>query len=332
MGGTVMEVLRLGRSGLKVSKICLGTMTFGREADEETSFKLMDRFVELGGTFLDTADQYSMGGSEEIVGRWIKKRGMRDEVVLATKVYTEMGPGANDGGLSRIHILKGVEDSLRRLQTDVIDLYQIHRWDTEAPLEETAEALNDLVRQGQVRYIGCSNLKGWHLAKYLQLARENGWSRFISIQPIYNALNRGIESEVLPLSVEEGVGVICYNPLAGGMLTGKYRRGQDLPEGARLEALDAYYQRYYTEQALDIVERFVEQAKERGVTPAQLALAWVLAEPRITCPIIGARSLDQLEDSLGGLQIKLTPEERAQIPAVPSGRWVGEDPVYDRVY
>ena len=153
-----MEYVRLGRSGLKVSKICLGTMTFGREADEETSFKLMDRFVELGGNFVDTADQYSTGGSEEIVGRWIKKRGVRDQIVLATKVYTQMGPGPNDGGLSRIHIQQGVEDSLRRLQTDIIDLYQIHRWDPTSPPEETLEALNDLVRQGKVRYIGCSNL------------------------------------------------------------------------------------------------------------------------------------------------------------------------------
>ncbi|MBC7235247.1 MAG: aldo/keto reductase [Chloroflexi bacterium] len=327
-----MQYVRLGRSGLKVSKICLGTMTFGREADEEMSFRLMDRFMELGGNFLDTADQYSMGGSEEIVGRWIKKRGVRDQIVLATKVYTDMGPGPNDGGLSRIHILKGVEDSLRRLQTDVIDLYQIHRWDTNAPPEETAETLNDLVRQGKVRYIGCSNLKGWHLAKFLQLSKENGWSRFISIQPIYNALNRSIENEILPLAAEEGLGVICYNPLAGGMLTGKYRRGQDLPEGARLEALDVYYQRYYTDQALDIVERFVQAAQDRGVTPAQLALAWVLAEPRVTCPIVGARNLAQLEDTLGGLNINLTPEERAQVPAIPAGRWVGQDPVYDRVY
>lgn len=327
-----MELVSLGSTGLKVSKICMGTMTFGREADEETSFAIMDRFFELGGTFLDTADQYSMGASEEIVGRWIKSRGVRDKVIVATKVYQQMTPNPNDGYLSRYHIINACEDSLRRLQTDVIDLYQIHRWDPETPPEETLEALNDLVRQGKVRYIGCSNLKAWHLARFLQLSDQRNWSRFVCMQPIYSAINRSIEIEILPLCAAEGLGVIVYNPLAGGMLTGKYRRGQPLPRGARIEANEAYYRRYYTEEALDIVEAFVQAAQERGVTPAQLALAWVLAEPRITCPIVGARNLEQLNDTLGGLEIKLTPEEREAIPAVLPGRWVGMDQVYDRDY
>jgi aryl-alcohol dehydrogenase-like predicted oxidoreductase len=325
-----MEIVRLGRSGLKVSRICLGTMTFGAGAAESTSTQLMDRFVELGGNFLDTADQYNAGVSEEIVGRWIKARGNRDQIVLATKVFTQMGPGPNDGGLSRIHIQRGVEDSLRRLQTDVIDLYQIHRWDYASPPEETMEALNDLVRQGKVRYIGCSNLKAWHLAKYLGLAKDNGWSRFISLQPIYSALNRSIENEVLPLCAEEGLGVIVYNPLAGGFLTGKYRRGETPPQGTRLGDRTGYQGRYLTEQALDLVDGFLDAARARGVTPAQLALAWVLAESRVTCPIVGARNLEQLDDTLGGLEVALTPEERADIPAVLPGRWVGQDPVYDR--
>ena len=217
-----MEQVRLGRSGLKVSRICLGTMTFGASADEITSYQIMDRFVELGGTFVDTADRYNAGVSEEIVGRWIKARGNRDNIVLATKVYGPQGPESNARGLSRIHIQQAVDASLKRLQTDVIDLYQIHRWDYESPPEETMEVLNDLVRQGKVRYIGCSNLKAWHLSKYLNLAKKHGWSRFISIQPIYNAINRGIENEILPLCTEEGLGVLNYNALAGGMLTGVY--------------------------------------------------------------------------------------------------------------
>jgi aryl-alcohol dehydrogenase-like predicted oxidoreductase len=326
-----MEIVRLGKAGLKVSRICLGTMTFGSGADEGTSFHLMDRFVERGGTFLDTADQYGAGVSEEIVGRWIAARGNRDQIVLATKVFTQMGPGPNDGGLSRIHIQRGVEDSLRRLQTDVIDLYQVHRWDYASPPEETMEALNDLVRQGKVRYIGCSNLKAWHLAKYLGLAKDHGWSRFICLQPIYSALNRSIENEVLPLCAEEGLGVIVYNPLAGGVLTGKYRRGETPSKGTRLGDMTGYQGRYLTEQALDLVDSFLQAARTRGVTPAQLALAWVLAEPRVTCPIVGARTLAQLDDTLGGLEIALTAAERAEIPAVLPGRWVGQDPVYDRV-
>jgi len=305
-------------------------MTFGAAADQETSFDLMDRFVEQGGNVLDTADQYSHGLSEEIVGRWVKARGNRDQVVLATKVFTVMGPGPNDGGLSRIHIQRGVEESLRRLQTDVIDLYQIHRWDFGSPPEETLEALNDLVRQGKVRYIGCSNLKAWHLNVYLNLSKENHWSRFVSLQPLYNALNRSIENEVLPLCAEEGLGVMAYNPLAGGVLTGKYPRGEPLPTNTRLSDMKNYQGRYYTDTAIDIVADFVGTARMMGVTPAQLALAWILAEPRVTCPIVGARTLEQLDDTLGGLEIALTPQERAAIPAIRSGRWVGEDPVYDR--
>ena len=325
-----MEYVRLGRSGVKVSRVCLGTMTFGREADEETSIKIMDRFCELGGTFVDTADAYTAGASEEIVGRWLKKRKSRNQIVLATKVHGTMGPGPNDGGLSRLHIQRAVEDSLSRLQTDVIDLYQIHRWDPDVPVEETIGALDDLVRAGMVRYIGCSNLAAWQLSKFLYASERGGLASFVSIQPIYNAINRGIEQEVLPLCADTGLGVITYNPLAGGMLTGKYRRGETLPTGARLGAFSVYYDRYYTDMAFDVVEGFVGAAQARGFTPAQLALAWVLAEPRVTCPIMGARNLEQLNDTIQGLQIVLSPEERAAIPAVRPGYWVGQDPVYDR--
>lgn len=327
-----MDYVRLGRSGLRVSRICLGSMTFGREADEGTSFKLMDRYVDMGGNFVDTADIYSSGGSEEVIGRWLKQRGARDTIVLASKVYSVMGPGPNDGGLSRLHILQAVEASLRRLQTDALDLYQIHRWDPNTPVEETLDALNDLVRQGKVRYIGCSNLAAWQLAKFLHVSESNHWSGFVSVQPPYSAINRSIESELLPLCRAEGLGVIVYNPLAGGMLTGKYRRGEDMPTGARLEAFQMYYQRYYTPEALGVVERFVEAAQARGVSPAQLALAWVLGEPSVTCPIVGARNLEQFNDTIGGFDLVLTTEEREAVPAVLPGRWVGQDPVYDRKF
>ncbi len=321
--------VRLGTSGLRVSEICLGTMTFAREADHETSFAIMDSYREMGGFFLDTADVYTEGASEETVGAWIKERGVRDEVVLATKVYGHVGPHENDGGLSRIHIIREVEKSLNRLLTDVIDLYQIHRWHTGSPPEETARALDDLIRAGKVRYIGASNLRAYQLLSYLTYMDTALLSRFASIQPPYNAINRAQEVEVFPLVGREGIGVIPYNPLAGGMLTGKYKRGEPLPVGARLEANDYYNKRYYSDQALDITERFVEYAESIGLTPAQLAIAWVRADSRITAPIVGARTPAQLEDTLGALDRRLTPAEREAVPAVLPGRWVGNDPVYD---
>ncbi len=325
-----MKVVALGKSGLKVSHVCLGTMTFGREADEATSFRIMDYFVEQGGTFIDTADAYSTGATESVVGRWLKAHGKRDSLVIATKVFHPMGSGPNDAGLSRVHIQRAVEASLARLQTDVIDLYQIHRWDSTVPIEETIGALDDLVRQGKVRYVGCSNVRAYQLQYCLDYARAHALSPFISLQPPYNALNRAIEAELLPLCAEQGIGVLSYNPLAGGMLTGKYRKDGPLPKGARLEAFAFYHDRYYTDQALEIVGRFLAEASKRGVTPAQLALAWVLADPRISSPILGARSLEQISDSLKGAEIALNPEERAAIPAVPPAHWVGEDPVYGR--
>jgi aryl-alcohol dehydrogenase-like predicted oxidoreductase len=325
-----MDYVQLGRSGLRVSPICLGTLTFGREASVEDSYRIMDYFVEKGFNFLDTANAYTTGRSEEILGAWMAERRNRSLVVIATKVYNSMGPGPNDSGISRAHILDAVDESLRRLQTDHIDLYQIHRWDPTVPPEETLEALDDIVSAGKVRYIGCSNLKAWHLARFLRISDERIQRRFVSIQPVYNALNRGIELEVLPLCEREGLGVISYNPLAGGMLTGKYRRGAKLPEGARLDAYDSYHQRYYTDHAFDIVERFVTHAKELSITPAQLALAWCLAEPRVTAPVLGARTVEQITDSLACVNVKLSPEDREQVPTVLPGRWVGTDPVYDR--
>ena len=323
-----MKTVQLGVSGLKVSDVCLGTMTFARESDERTSFAVMDFYVEQGGFFLDTANVYSAGACEETVGRWMAARGNRSGIVLATKVFGRMGPAANQGGLSRIGIITEVEQSLRRLGTDVIDLYQIHRWYPEAPLEETARALDDLVRAGKVRYLGCSNLRAWQLSAYLHHADRSLLSRFVSLQPAYSALNRSAELELLPLCEREGLGVIPYNPLAGGLLTGKYRAGNPLPEGTRMQAFEFYYRRYYTDQALDVAERFVARAAELGYSPAQLAVAWVKADPRVTAPIVGARNVEQLSDTLGALDRPLDPEARATVPAMPPGRWVGEDPVY----
>lgn len=323
-----MNNVQLGQSGLIVSDICLGTMTFSREADKATSFEIMDTYLEHGGFFLDTANVYSNGASEETVGAWIAERGNRDQIVLATKVFGRMSELPNGGGLSRRHITTEVENSLRRLKTDVIDLYQIHRWYTKAPLEETARALDDLVRAGKVRYIGCSNLRGYQLALYLSLQQTSMLERFVCIQPPYNAVNRAVELEVLPLAEREGLGVIPYNPLAGGLLTGKYNSA-DAASDSRLNAYQFYNKRYHSEQALKIAEQFVAHARELGMRPAQLALAWVRSDPRITAPIVGARNVEQLTDTLGALERGLSVEEREAVPAVESGRWVGEDPVYD---
>lgn len=325
-----MEYKQLGKAGMKVSPVCLGTMTFGREADEKTSFAMMDYFVEKGGNFLDTANAYSTGGSEIVVGNWLAERKNRNSIVLATKVYGDMGPGPNEGGLSRLHIQLAVEDSLRRLKTDVIDLYQIHRWDPSVPPEETLDTLTNLIRQGKVRYIGCSNLSGWQLTQFLYLADLHNLSRFVCIQQVYNALNRGIELEILQLCENQGIGVITYNPLGAGVLTGKYKRGAELPAGSRLDGFDSYRIRYLYDAMFDMVEKFVPKAAEMGVTPAQLALAWVMAEARVSAPILGARNVEQLKDSFVGTEITLTAEERKAIPAIQAGRWIGVDPVYDR--
>jgi len=325
-----MKTVRVGHSGLMVSSVCLGTMTFAREADEKTAFDIIDSYRDLGGFYLDTANVYSQGESEVVVGKWLKARSARDSVILATKVFGPTGNGPNDRGLSRVHIMREVENSLRRLQTDVIDLYQIHRMHVETPIEETVRALDDLVRDGKIRYVGSSNLKGYELMKYLSVADASLRARMISHQPAYSALNRSMELEILPLCGNEGVGLVTYNPLAGGFLTGKYLAETTPPAGSRMAESEHYRNRYFTPQAVKITEAFTGAAEERGLTPAQLALIWVLSEPAVTSAIVGARSVDQLTDTLAGADIRMTVEERATVPAVESGRWVGEDPVYDR--
>src|ERR687898_403149 len=310
-----MEYRRLGNTGLMVSELCLGCMTFGQEADEETSKGIVDRFLEAGGNFIDTADVYSNGVSEEITGRALK--GVRDDVVLATKVRFPMGEGPNDVGLSRKHIMQGCEDSLRRLGTDYIDLYQAHCWDAATPLKETLSALTDLVRSGKVRYIGVSNFTGWQLMRSLDVSEAGGFERFVCLQPQYSLVERNIEREVLPVCVEEGLGVIPWSPLGGGFLSGKYRRDEEPPEDSRIagakESMEEYWDRRATERnwaALDVVGRISEKT---GKSYAQVSLNWLLRQDGVTAPIIGARTLEQLEDNISASGWELTAEQLEEL-------------------
>ena len=305
-----MKYRNMGRTGLKVSAICLGTMVFGDQVNEETARAIVDTCWEAGVNFFDTADVYVQGRSEEVLGRLLK--GRRHQAVIATKVQGVMGQGPNDRGLSRAHIMQAVEASLRRLQTDYIDLYQPHWPDYDTPLEETLRALDDLVRQGKVRYIGCSNYPAWYLCKSLWISDVRNLARFDCAQPRYNLLDRAIEEELLPLCAEEGIGVIPYNPLAGGFLTGKYRRGEPPPEGTRFgRRKDLYVPRYWHDPNFDAVEKLVDAAQQHGKTPAQLALAWLLHNPVITAPIVGASRPSQLEETLQAVDMTLSEEELA---------------------
>jgi aryl-alcohol dehydrogenase-like predicted oxidoreductase len=306
-----MEYGRLGRTGLMVSELCLGCMTFGRELDEEGSRALVARFLEAGGNFIDTADVYAMGSSEEIVGRAIK--GVRDDVVLATKVRFAMGEGPNDVGLSRKHVISGCEASLRRLGTDYIDLYQVHAWDALTPLEETLSALTDLVRAGKARYIGVSNFTGWQLMKALCVSELKGFERFVCLQPQYSLVERNIEREVLPVCWEEGLGVIPWSPLGGGFISGKYRRGEGPPQGSRIaeavESMEEYWDRRSTERNWRILDVVGEISSETGKSYAQISLNWLLQQELVTAPIIGARRMEQLEDNLGASGWRLSEEQ-----------------------
>jgi aryl-alcohol dehydrogenase-like predicted oxidoreductase len=313
-----MNYRYMGRTGLKVSDLCFGAMTFGREADEQTSFQLLDRFVEAGGNFIDTADVYTRGVSEEIVGRWLKDK-KRDDLVIATKVRFPMGEGPNEVGLSRKHILSGVEASLRRLGTDYLDLYQVHCWDSGAPLEETLSTLDQLVRQGLVRYIGASNFSGWQLQKAIDLSRQMGWEPFSCLQPQYNLLCRSTEWELIPVSLNEGLGVIPWSPLRGGWLSGKYRRGMDAPpSGSRVEKAgeegwSESWEAYNNEHTWNLIDTLLAVAEAVDKSPAQVAINWLLQQPAVTAPIIGARNMKQLEDNLGASGWALSEEQVAQL-------------------
>jgi aryl-alcohol dehydrogenase-like predicted oxidoreductase len=312
-----MRIRKLGRTGLKVSNLCLGAMTFGNPqwgCDEATSRAIVDRFVEAGGNFIDTADIYSNGVSEEITGRLIRDK--RQSLVLATKVAGPMGGGPNDLGLSRKHILDAVDASLRRLGTDYIDLYQVHAYDPTTPLDETLRALDDCVRAGKARYTGCSNYSAWQLMKANALARELGTARFDCLQPQYSLVCRFIEREHLPLCIEEGIGVIPWSPLAGGLLTGKMGKGQAPPEGSRASVDNMNPERYSSEKNLEIADAVAEVARALGRTPSQVALAWVLLQEGVTSPIFGARSLAQLEDNLGATDLVFDEESVKRLEEV----------------
>lgn len=318
-----MQSVRMGRTGLKVSQICLGTMTFGLQTQPDEAFAIMDTAEELGVDFLDVADVYPVGGTletvgrtEEIVGDWLS--GKRDRFVVATKAYNPVGPGPNDKGNSRRHVIEACEKSLRRLKTDYIDLYYIHRWDVETPIDETLSAFDDLRRAGKIRYAGCSNIAAWQLMASLWSADVNGTMRFDAVQPRYNLLYRAIEPELLPAAQANGVGAIVFNPLAAGMLTGKYKRGETPREGTRFtlgNAAGLYQQRYWQDETIDVVERLAADVASRGKSITHVALRWALDQPGVTAAIVGASRAEQLRDSLKALDVTLDERDVAACDA-----------------
>ena len=308
-----MEYRQLGKSGLRVSVIGLGTNQFGGKVDQAGVNTIIDGALDLGINLIDTADTYSKGGSEETLG--VALRGKWDRVVLATKVHGKMGEGPNDWGTSRYHIMNGIEASLRRLQTDHIDLYQMHRFDATTPLEETLRTLDDLVRSGKVRYIGASNYAAWQLAEANMLAEMRGYVPFVSIQNHYHMLERDLEREMIPYCNAHNVGILPYFPLAGGFLTGKYKRGQAVPAGSRGEQ-SPYVQRYMVDANYDKVERLEAWANERGHTMAELAHAWLLAQPQVSSVISGATRLEQVQANAAAADWQLTPDEYEEVNAV----------------
>lgn len=310
-----MEYMNLGRSGLKVSRICLGMMTYGTSEwrewvlNEEQSRPFIRRALELGINFFDTADMYSLGVSEEVTGRALRDFARRDEIVVATKVYFPIGRGQNNRGLSRKHIMEAIDNSLRRLGTDYVDLYQIHRWDSETPIEETMEALHDVVKAGKARYIGASSMFAWQFAKAQYTADLHDWTRFVSMQNHYNLIYREEEREMLSFCIDQGVGAIPWSPLARGFLSGNRTRDS---KGESLRAqTDTYaHDMYYRENDFDVMERLVAVAERMpNAKPAQVALAWLLHRPGITAPIIGASKMSHLEDAVAAVSIKLSTEE-----------------------
>ncbi|HEY7169272.1 MAG TPA: aldo/keto reductase [Vicinamibacterales bacterium] len=311
-----MEYVRLGKSGLKVSRICLGMMTYGTPEwrpwvlDEAQSRPFVARAVEHGINFFDTADMYSKGVSEEVLGRALKEHVARDQVVIATKAFFPAREGPNERGLSRKHLMDAIDRSLKRLATDYVDLYQIHRFDPDTPIEETLEALHDIVKAGKARYLGASSMSAWQFAKMLYVADRHGWTRFASMQNHYNLIYREEEREMLPLCREEGIGVIPWSPLARGFLAGNRRKG-DYGESSRARTDDFAHQLYYSDADFAVAGRVVELARRLGVKPTQIALAWLLAQPGVVAPIVGASKLPHLDDAIGALAIALSPDDLA---------------------
>lgn len=308
-----MEYKFLGKTGVKVSSLCFGTMSFGGIADENTSQKMFNDCRDAGINFFDCANVYVGGKSEELLGKFIKD--CRDEVVITSKVYFKTGDNVNAGGASRYHIIKAVEASLKRLDTDYIDLYFIHRFDDTTPIEETLRVLNDLVAQGKILYLGASNFAAWQVAKALGISAKNNWSRFECIQPMYNLVKRQAEVELLPMALSEQVGVINYSPLGGGLLTGKYGKNKK-PEIGRLLDNKMYQVRYGDEQMYSAANNFEQLAREENLNPVSLAIAWTAAHPAITAPIIGARSPEQLKGSLDAANIKISEEMYQKIASL----------------
>jgi aryl-alcohol dehydrogenase-like predicted oxidoreductase len=311
----------MGKTGVKVSEICLGAMTFGREADEAASFAMMDAFAAAGGNFIDTADVYSRGLSETIVGKWLKTQN-RDHFVIATKVRFGMGNDVNQVGSSRRHIIAGVEDSLRRLDTDYIDLYQLHCWDPRTDIEQSMATLNGLVQQGKVRYIGISNFKAYQIQKAQDIARAHGWEPLSTLQPLYNLLDRSLEWEIVELCQIENIGIIPWSPLRGGWLTGKYRRGMETPpDETRVSIASKHgwsenWETYNTERTWSVIDTLLEVAEAVGKTPAQVALNWVKDRPGVLSPIVGARSVEQLVQNLGAAGWELPADQRQKLDEI----------------
>ncbi|MBN1687174.1 MAG: aldo/keto reductase [Spirochaetales bacterium] len=313
-----MNYRSLGRTGVQVSELCLGTMMFGGKTDESDSIPIIDRAIDAGINFIDTANVYSRGRSEEVVGKALKGNGKRANIVLATKVHGQMDPDDPNGrGVSRRHIMAQCEASLKRLQTDYIDLYQMHRPMSSIPIDESLRALDDLVRSGKVRYIGTSNFAAWQMVESLWASKELGLNRFVCTQPPYNMMDRRVERELVPMALTYGLAIIPWSPLAGGFLTGKYRRGAEKPKGARHEQRTPDTTgALFSDRAYDVIETVAKIAGEKGCSPSQFALAWCKEQRGITCPIIGPRTMEQLVDNLGALEVTVTKEDMARIDEV----------------
>ena len=317
-----MEMRFLGKTGIKVSELCLGTMTFGGrgyfknvgELGQKEADTLVNIALEAGINFFDTADVYSEGLSEEIVGKALGNR--RQNVILATKVRGKMGPRPNDVGLSRHHIIEGCHASLKRLGTDYIDLYQVHSFDPDTPLEETLRALDDLVRQGKVRYIGCSNFSGWQLMKAMAISDKRGWERFVTLQALYSLMARELENELVPLCLDQGLGILVWSPLSGGFLSGKYRRGQPQPKGTRLSGPQPRFLQFDEPKGFDIVEELDRIAGAHNATVAQAALNYLLGKEGVSSVIIGARTPEQLADNLKTTDWEMTAEEASRLDEI----------------
>jgi len=317
---TSLSTVSLGHTGVKISPICLGMMTYGAKSwrewilEEEASRPFVQRAVEAGINFFDTADVYSLGESERITGKLLHEfQPRREELVIATKVFNPMSDGANDRGLSRKHIMASIDASLRRLGVDYVDLYQIHRFDKDTPIEETCEALSDVVKAGKALYLGASSMYAWQFQKMLNFQSTNGLARFVTMQNHYNLVYREEEREMIPLCLDQKIGCIPWSPLARGFLTGSRKRGDGKSETLRARTDDFGHSLYYRDTDFDTVDRVLELAAKREVKPAQIALAWVMSKPGVSAPIVGASKLEQLEDALGAVEIKLTPEEIGQL-------------------